>query len=64
MRVKHRGQQTARNYSYLEHGYKKVAKETAQSILARMERVVATIAVKAGFARDPLHLLKTPIEYN
>ncbi len=45
---------SSRNYSYLEHGYNKVSKETAKKTLAKMEGVVTTITSKAGIKRNPL----------
>lgn len=45
---------SSRNYSYLEHGYNKVSKDTAKKILAKMEGVVTTITSKAGIRRNPL----------
>jgi len=45
---------TARNFSYLEHGYSTVSKETAQKILTKMERVVIAITAKAGLDAKPL----------
>ena len=43
-----------RNYSYLEHGYERVSKETAQKILEKMEGVVNTLASKSGTKGNPL----------
>ena len=43
-----------RNYSYLEHGYNKVSKETAKKILAKMEGAVYIMTSKDGIRRNPL----------
>lgn len=45
---------SARNYSYLEHGYSEVSRETAQKILVKMEKVVAGVTSRAGINRHPL----------
>jgi len=45
---------TARNYSYLEHGYQRVSRETAEKLLLKAERIVAEIILKAGIDKNPL----------
>ena len=45
---------TARNYSYLEHGYQRVLLGTAEKLLSKAERIVAEIILKAGIDKNPL----------
>jgi hypothetical protein len=43
-----------RNLSYLEHGYNKVSVEAAEKTVGKMEKLVTTIASKAGIEKGPL----------
>ena len=40
--------ETARNHSYLEHGYDKASSHTAQSLLAKIEKIIPALLVKVG----------------
>jgi len=44
---------SSRNQSYLEHGYDKVTKHTATSVMGRMERTVPVLLKHVGIKDDP-----------
>jgi hypothetical protein len=44
---------SSRNQSYLEHGYDRVLKKTALSLMTKMERVVPVLLNHVGIIDDP-----------
>ncbi len=45
---------SARNFSYLEHGYDKVSEHTARSLMAKMEKATIVLLSRADIKDDPL----------
>ena len=45
---------SARNYSYLEHGYDKVLKRTALSLVTKTETIVPVLLYRAGLKDNPI----------
>ncbi len=45
---------SARNFSYLEHGYDKVSEHMARSLMTKSEKVTAILLSRAGIEDDPL----------
>ena len=45
---------SARNHSYLEHGYDKVLKRTALSLVTKMETIVPVLLYRAGLKDNPI----------
>ncbi len=45
---------SARNFSYLEHGYDKVSEHTVSSVMTKMEKATAVLLSKSDIKDDPL----------
>ncbi len=45
---------SARNFSYLEHGYDKVSEHMARSLMTKMEKATAVLLSKADIKDEPL----------